>query len=95
LNFFKDNFHPLFAKIYHALNPGGVFISVHDGLTDEGTKSTDMVISWLPTGLSSRDLSLDGDAIPDAMLGAGFKTVKIKPMPFFMGGAMDMCIGRK
>ncbi|MGD9826884.1 methyltransferase family protein [Desulfobacter sp.] len=95
LNFLKDDFQPLFAKIYHALNPGGVFISVHDGLTDEGTKPADMVISWLPTGLTSRDLSLDRDAIPDTMLQAGFKTVKVKPIPFSMGESMDMCIGRK
>ena len=95
LNFSKDNFHPLFTKIYNALNPGGVFISAHDALTDEGTKPTNMVISWLSTGLSSRDLALDRDVIPDAMLQAGFKTVKIKPIPFFMSESMDMCIGRK
>ena len=95
LNFFKDDFQPLFAKIYHALNPGGVFISIHDGLTDEGTKPADMVISWLPTGLTARNLSLDRDLIPDAMLQAGIKTVKVKPIPFSMGESMDMCIGRK
>jgi len=95
LNFFKDNLHPLFTKIYDALNPGGVFISVHDGLTEEGTKPADMVISWLPTGLSSRNLSFDRDAIPDAMLEAGFKKVKVKPIPFSMCESMDMCIGRK
>ena len=95
LSFLKDNFQPLFTKIHHALNPGGVFISVHDGLTEEGTKPADMVISWLPTGLTSRDLSLDRDVIPDAMLQAGFKTVKVKPIPFSMGESMDMCIGRK
>jgi hypothetical protein len=95
LNFFKDNFQPLFKKIYNALIPDGIFISVHDGLTDESTQPTDMVISWLPTGLSSGDLSLDQDLIPDAMLQAGFKTVKIKPIPFSMSGSMDMCIARK
>ncbi len=95
LNFFKNNFQPLFTKIHHALNPGGVFIAVHDGLTEEGTKPADMVISWLPTGLASRDFSLDRDAIPDAMLQAGFKTVKVTPLPFAMGESMDMCIGKK
>jgi hypothetical protein len=95
LSFFRDNFNPLFRKIYEALNPGGVFVSVHDGLTDESTKPTDMVVSWLPTGLTSGDFSLDQDMIPDAMLEAGFKTVKIKPIPFSMGESMDMCIGRK
>ncbi len=95
LNFFKDNLHPLFAKIHDALNPGGVFVSVHDGLTQEGTRPSDMVISWLPTSLSSRDLSFDRDIIPDAMLEAGFRTVKTTPIPFSMCGSMDMCIGRK
>jgi len=95
LNFLKDNLNPLFEKIYNALNPGGVFVSVHDGLTDEGTKPTDMVISWLPTGLSSVDFSLSQELIPNAMLAAGFKTVQSRPLPFPMGGALDMAVGRK
>jgi len=95
LNFLKGDFQPLFTKIYHALNPGGIFISVHDGLTEEGTKPADMVISWLSTGMVSRDLSLGRDIIPDAMLQAGFKSVKVKPLGFSMGDSMDMCIGRK
>jgi SAM-dependent methyltransferase len=95
LSFFRDNFLPLFKKIYNALSPDGIFISVHDGLTDESTKPTDMVISWLPSGLSTGDLSLDRDMIPDAMLQAGFKSVKIKPLPFPFGENMDMCIGKK
>ncbi|WP_320040237.1 methyltransferase dimerization domain-containing protein [uncultured Desulfobacter sp.] len=95
LNFFKDNLHPLFSKIYEALNPGGVFVSVHDGLTEEGTKPSGMVVSWLPTSLSSKDLSFDRDMIPDAMLEAGFKSVKLKPIPVSMCESMDICIGRK
>nr|WP_319394668.1 methyltransferase dimerization domain-containing protein [uncultured Desulfobacter sp.] len=95
LNFFKDDLHPLFKKIYDALNPGGVFVSVHDGFTEEGTKPSDMVISWLPTSLSSQDLSFHRDIVPDAMLEAGFRSVKVTPIPFSMCGSMDMCIGRK
>ena len=94
LSFFKDNLNPLFEKIYKALNPGGVFVSVHDGLTDEGTKPEDMVISWLSTSLSSCDFSLSREVIPNAMLNAGFKTVQTKPFPFPLG-VMDMVIGRK
>lgn len=95
INFYKDNLLALFTKIYEALNPGGVFVSVHDGLTDESTKPGDMVISWLFSGLTSCDFSLDRDIVPDTMLQAGFKSVKIKPLPFFMSGSMDMCIGKK
>lgn len=95
LNFYKDDFSTLFKKIYKALNSGGVFVSVHDGLTDERTRPAAMVISWLSSGLKASDLSLDRDMIPDAMLQAGFKSVTIKPIPFYMGNAMDLCIRRK
>ena len=95
LSFFKDNLAPLFTKIHDALNPGGIFVSVHDGLTCENTKPADMVISWLPTGLCSRDMSFGRDVIPDAMLNAGFKTVKVTPLDCPMGEAMDMCVGKK
>lgn len=95
LNFLKPDFKPFFKKILQALNPGGIFIAVHDGLTEEGTKPMEMVISWLSTGLTSRNLSLDRDVIPDAMIEAGFKTVKIKPISFSMGDSMDMCIAKK
>jgi predicted O-methyltransferase YrrM len=94
LSFFKDNFHPVFEKIYKALNPDGVFVSVHDGLTDESTKPEDMVISWLSTSLSSCDFSLRREVIPNAMLTAGFKTVQTMPFSFPLG-EMDMVIGRK
>jgi hypothetical protein len=95
LNFLKDNLTPLFKKIYEALNPGGVFVSVQDGLTNEGTEPEDMVISWLSTGLSSGDLSLCREAIPNALIDAGFKTVQTKPIYCHIGGIWDMTIGRK
>jgi predicted O-methyltransferase YrrM len=94
INFFKDNLDPLFTKIYEALNPGGVFISIHDGLTEENTQPADMVISWISTGLSSFDFSFSRDAIPRALLEAGFKSVQTKPHYFPMG-TLDMNIGRK
>jgi hypothetical protein len=94
LNFFKDNLNPLFETIYQALNPGGVFVSVQDGLTHEGTKPPDMVVSWLSTGLSSYDFSLSREAIPNVMLNAGFKSVHTSPFSFPFG-EMDINIGRK
>ena len=94
LNFMKDNLVPLFEKIHDALNPGGVFISVHDGLTDEKTKPADMVISWLPTGMSSIDFSLERELIPEVMLKSGFKSVQLLPYSFAFGD-MDMVVGRK
>lgn len=95
LNSQKGNLGPLFEKIHDALNPGGVFISVHDGLTDEGTKPADQVISGLPVVLSAFDFSFEADMVPDAMLEAGFKSVRTRPVPFLLGGVLDMAIGRK
>ncbi len=95
LNFFRDNLNPLFEKIYNALNPGGIFISIHDGLTDEGTKPADIVFSWLSTGLSASDLSFARQVIPNAMLAAGFKSVQTAPFPFFMGDTLEFTLGRK
>jgi hypothetical protein len=94
INFFKDNFVPIFKKVHEALNPGGLFLSIHDGLTEENTQPDDMVISWLSTSLSSVDFSLSREAIPSAMLEAGFKSVQTKPFSFPMG-TMDMGTGRK
>jgi hypothetical protein len=53
-----------------------------------------MVISWLSTGLSSVDFSFSREAIPHAMLEAGFNKVQTKPH-FFPMGMLDMTIGRK
>jgi hypothetical protein len=94
INFFKDNFVPIFKKVHEALNPGGLFLSIHDGLTEENTQPDDMVISWLSTSLSSVDFSLSREAIPSAMLEAGFKSVQTKPFSFPMG-TMEMITGRK
>lgn len=95
LSFFKDDLDSIFTKIHDALNPGGIFVSVHDGLTCQGTQPADMVISWLPTGLCFRDMTLDRDVIPDAMLRVGFKTIKVTPLDFPLGDSMDMCVGQK
>lgn len=40
-------------KLYKALNPGGVLVSCHDGLTHERTQPELMVLSWLPTELTA------------------------------------------
>lgn len=95
MNFFKDNLKPLFEKIYNALNPGGLFVSIHDGVTDEKTQPAEMIISWLPTSMTSIDFSLEQDLIPNAMLESGFKSVRTKTFPFSMAGKMDINIGRK
>ena len=51
----KDNMDSLMKKIYDALNPGGVFISYHEGVTHERTKPGIMVLSWPLGTLTGQD----------------------------------------
>jgi hypothetical protein len=95
LNFAGPALEDVIRKIYEALAPGGVFVSIHEGLSEEKTRPEGIVLSWLPTALSSMDVSLEEHVIPDAMEKAGFKSIQKKPYPFPMGGRMDMVMGRK
>jgi SAM-dependent methyltransferase len=94
LNLNKDDIDSLMKKIYDALNPGGVFISFHDGMTHERTKPDLMVLGWLPIALMGQDMGLDQGFIVDSMLRVGFKSVRSRTLetPF---GPMDLDIGRK
>ncbi|PID58770.1 methyltransferase type 12 [candidate division KSB3 bacterium] len=95
LNFAGPNLENVVHKIFDAMNQGGVFVSMHDGLTEERTKPEAMVVSWLPFALSAIDVSLAKERIPAAMTAAGFSGLEIRPYHFPLGGALDMVVGRK
>lgn len=95
LNFAGPALGAVIEKIYAALNPGGVFVSIHDGLTEEGTQPKDLIISWLAQGMSSADVTLAKDVIPEAMRKAGFTGIECSPYDFPVGGVLDMNVGRK
>ena len=94
LNFVKDDLDSFLTKIYDALNPGGVFITLSDGLTHERTKPEIMVISWLSMALTGMDMGFDQGFIADYMLRVGFKSVRSRTLNTPMG-PMDFDIGRK
>ena len=93
LNFTND-MDSLMKKIYDALNPGGVFISFHDGMTHERTKPEVMVLCRIPMALMGTDMGFDQGFIADSMLRAGFKSVRSRTLETPMG-SMDLDIGRK
>ena len=90
----KGDMDSLMKKIYVALNPGGVFISYHDGLTHERTKPDIMALGWTPTALMGQDMGFDQGFIADSMLRVGFKSVHSRTLDTPMG-PMDLDIGRK
>lgn len=94
LYFSKDDIDSITKKIYDALNPGGVFISFHDGLTEEWTKPEFMVLAWLPTSMTGYDFPMEQGFIADSMLRVGFKSVRSRTYDTPMG-PMDMDVARK
>jgi len=90
----RDNMDSLMRKIYDALNPGGVFVSFHEGLTDERTKPDIHVLLSTSMALMGQDISFDRGFIADSMLRVGFKSVRSHTLDTPIG-PMDLDIGRK
>ncbi len=95
LNFAGTSLESVVEKIFGALSEGGVFVSIHEGLTEERTMPEAAVVSWLSFGLSAMDVSLAKERIPNAMTAAGFSGLETRPHHFPFGGEMDMVVGRK
>lgn len=94
LNFGKDNMNSLVKKIYDALNPGGVFVVLHEGLTHERTKPDTHVLCMLSIALMGQDMCFNQGFIADSMLRVGFKSVRSRTLDTDWG-PMDLDIGRK
>jgi hypothetical protein len=94
LNFALDSFDSLMNKVYAALNPGGIFLSISDGRRDNGTKPEDMVISMLLPLLSGHNIVINEDFIANAMLDSGFYKVRSRPI-LTPVGEVEYTVGRK
>lgn len=94
LNFAGENLPGVMAKIYDALNPGGVFVNLSEGLTDEGTRPAYFVLCTLPWAMTSPIKIFEQGIVADAMLGAGFRSVRSRTLQTGWG-TMDLDIARK
>ncbi len=90
----RDNMDSLMNKIYDALNPGGVFVAFHEGLTNERTKPDIHVLFSTSMALMGQDECFDQGFIADSMLRVGFKSVRSCTLDTSIG-PMDLDIGRK
>jgi predicted O-methyltransferase YrrM len=96
LNFQRDNLGPILGKIHAALGPGGVFVSLAEGLTHERTKPVTLVNSMLAHSLTGRDLVFEEGEIAQAMLRAGFRSVHSRQMEdYCWHGPATLDIARK
>ncbi|MFZ2071735.1 MAG: methyltransferase [Halobacteriota archaeon] len=94
LNFARHDMDSLMKKIYDALNPGGVFVVFHEGLTHERTKPDTHVLCMMSMALMGQDMCFDQSFIADSMLHAGFKSIRSRTLDTDWG-PMDLDIGRK
>ncbi len=92
--YYAKDLSSMFSRIHHALNPGGIFISLHEGLTCERTQPSDMVLSRLSLALEGQDVSFEQGEIASYLPEAGFTSIETKNMSLPFGPA-ELIIARK
>jgi SAM-dependent methyltransferase len=75
LNFVRSDLETMIDKIYHALKPGGVFVSLADGATHERTQPESFILSNMTWMFSGQDIMFNSGEIADAMRNVGFSSV--------------------
>jgi len=84
----------LLADVYDSVNQGGLFVSLHEGLTEHRTQPTHHVIGRLLPAIRGNDVSFERGTIAQHMLKVGFKRVHSQSVstPF---GPMELDIAYK
>lgn len=92
--FAKNDLDRVLKKIYDAMNPGGVLISISDGIQPDFSGPWDMILGWLPYYLQGINMSLLKGEVTQAALKCGFKSAE-KITGTYSAGTMDIDIIRK
>ncbi|WP_031385967.1 class I SAM-dependent methyltransferase [Desulfonatronum thiodismutans] len=74
-------------RIYAALNPGGFFVSIHEGIRRENTEPALMTLSRVSLALEGQDVSFVEGYIADAAIQAGFSRIYKRNLPMLFGDA--------
>jgi SAM-dependent methyltransferase len=92
---FATDIDAVVKKVYDALNPRGVFVSLYPfGHIHERTKPESIVLSLLSMALMGQEVGVDQGYIAESMLRVGFTSVRSRTLDTFMG-PMDLDIARK
>jgi len=83
-----------FSRLHQALNDGGVFVSLHEGTTNEGTSPEHAVLSRLSLALEGQNYALKKGEIADHLRRAGFDSVETSPLDMPVG-EVELTIARK
>ncbi len=79
---------PVFlARVLAALRPGGLLVSIHEGVRDEGTAPAALVLSRLSLALEGQDMTFTRGQIAAAARSAGFERASAAALPMLYGEA--------
>jgi predicted O-methyltransferase YrrM len=76
LNYARDCLDTMAEKIRDALAPGGIFVSVADGLTHERTSPADYVISMLPWAITGQVAGFDRGELRSSLEKSGLEVLR-------------------
>ncbi|MFA8342739.1 MAG: methyltransferase [Rhodothermaceae bacterium] len=94
LYFAKNNISEVTKKIFEALNPGGIFVSYHEGFFNEDTQPVNLVLSWMGSMLTGQNISYSKGELASEMLKAGFSSVHSETTRDIFGD-MEFEVARK
>ena len=83
-----------FRRLLGSLNPGGVFVCLHEGYSNERTYPGNIVLSRLSLALEGQDVSFEKGEIAENLLKAGFVNVESEPV-FIPSGESELVTARK
>ena len=83
--YYAKDLQVFLGRVLDALNPGGIFVSLHEGLTGERTTPGAYVLSRLSLALEGQDVSFEAGQIAGAGLAAGFAAVETRHCDIPMG----------
>jgi len=92
--YFVTDLDRLFERVLAALEPGGVFMSLHEGLSRERTLPEPVVLSRLSLALEGQDTCFEHGEIAAALHRAGFESVESRDTDLIMGD-MELITARK
>ena len=92
--YYAKDLGTMFARIHEALNPGGIFLSIHEGLTDERTQPANIVLSRFSLALEGQDVSFERGELASYLPGAGFSFVETRTLKLPVG-PLELILGRK
>lgn len=94
LNFVRADLTSMIGKIYRALKPGSVFVSLADGATHDHTRPEAYVLGSMSWLFSGQDLMFNSGEIAEAMRSVGFLSVESEIVETSMM-PIEMDIARK